>query len=339
MSYPSMPAPILNYDMDVQAPPAILALMPIASTALQSGFASYTPTSEAFTKNVPMTASGQLILPVVDRLYAPRLWTDDVEIQPVVVRAIGAAPQPWSQAFGIDRFFFEDCGPQVGSFIEGVFTEVGHSIRSFQDVLAAFALSSARSTLYYDGADYASASHPTDPENPLGPGGSWSNLIVNFPLTRENLWKALATFMQIPGKDGIPWSNRTKGIKLVVPSLLFPIAVQAVRASMLAIAVSEPGIGVSGVGSENNVYLKMAVEDVICLQTLTDQTTWYILDTSSAALPPVVISMREPFHIVPRTAETDPVVWGQHKFLWNTIGRMDASLTLAQNLMVCTSGS
>ncbi len=122
-----------------------------------------------------MTAAGQLILPVVDRLYAPRLWTDDVEIQPVVVRAIGAAPQPWTQAFGIDRFFFEDCGPQAARFIEGVFVEVGHSIRSFVDVLAAFALSSANTTLYYDGTYYTSPDHPTDPENPTGPGGSWAS--------------------------------------------------------------------------------------------------------------------------------------------------------------------
>lgn len=339
MSYPALPAPSMSWDMDVQAPAAILALMPIASTALQSGYASYQPTSEQFTKNVPMTAAGQLILPVVDRLYAPRLWVDDVEIQPVVVRAIGAAPQPWSQAFGIDRFFFEDCGPQVGSFIEGVFTEVGHSIRSFQDVLAAFALSSARTTLYYDGADYAAANHPTDPENPTGPGGSWSNLLPQFPLTRENLWKALATFMQIPGKDGLPWSNRTSGIKLVVPSALYPLAINAVRSTLMATAVSEPGIGVSGVASENNTFLKMAVDDVIVLQTLSDQTTWYLLDTSSAALPPVIVAMREPFHIVPRVSPQDPVVWGQHKFLWATVGRMEASLTLAQNLMVCTSGA
>ena len=329
----------MAWDMDVSAPPAILALMPIASTALQSGFADYKPTSEQFTKNVPMTAAGQLILPVVDRLYAPRLWTDDVEIQPVVVRAIGAAPLPWNQSFGIDRFFFEDCGPQVGSFIQGVFEMVGHSIRSFQDVLAAFALSSARTTLYYDGADYASDSHPTDPENPNGPGGTWSNLLTNFPLTRENLWSALATFMQIPGKDGIPWSNRTKGVKLVVPPLLFPIAVQAVRSSTLAIAVSEPGIGVGGVAAEPNMYLKMAVDDVICLQTLSDQNTWFLLDTSSASLPPVVVAMREPFHIVPRVADTDPMVWGSHKYLWATIGRLEASLTLAQNLLVATSGT
>lgn len=339
MAYPSMPSPVFQWDMNTAAPAAILAMMPVASTALQSGFAAYTPTSEKFTKNVPMTASGQLILPVVDRLYAPRLWVDDTEIQPVVVRAIGAAPQPWSQAFSIDRFFFEDCGPQVGAFIEGVFVEVGHSIRSFQDVLAAFALASARTTLYYDGADYASASHPTDPEYPTGPGGSWTNLLTNFPLTRENLWKALATFKQIPGKDGIPWANRTSGIKLVVPPLLEPIAVQAVRSGMMATAVSEPSIGVSGVASENNVYTKLMVDDVLCLQTLSDQTSWYLLDTSSASLPPVIVSMREPFHIVPRIAETDPLNWGNHLLAWNTIGRLDCSLTLAQNILTATSGS
>jgi len=337
MAYPSFPAPTMAWDMNIQAPAAILGLMPVAYTGLQQGFADYEATSENFTKVVPMTATGQLVLPVIDRLYVPRLWVDDVELQPVVARSIGISAQPYVQGFAIDRFLMEDAGPQVGNFIEGVFVEVGHSIRAFPDLLVAEALASLRTTTYYDGADYASTSHPIDPEQPSV--GSWSNLLPYFPLTRENLWKALATFMQIPGKDGLPWSNRRKGIKLVVPSQLYPIAINAVRSTLMATAVSEPGIAVSGVASENNTFLKMAVDDVVVLQTLTDQTTWYLVDTASASLPPVVIGMREPFHIVPRISPTDPVVWGNHQFLWNVQGRMSAALTLAQNILVATSGS
>jgi phage major head subunit gpT-like protein len=333
----AFPAPVFQPDFSGVQPSEVLALYPVMNTALQSGFAAYKPVSDAFTKVIPMDATNKLILGAVDRPYLMRLWTGEREEQPIVGRSMDVVPLPWESTIAADQFQWEDAGPQVGNYLEGIFTNVGMQISAFQDYLVGQALSAANSTVGYDGAYICSTSHPVDPENINT--GTWSNDLASTPLTTENLAYAISVFKQVPGKDGLPWSNRRSGVKLVVPPALEFRAVQSVRSSMIAVAISEPGLGVSGVAPESNSFLKMSVDDVIVLQTLTDQTTWYLVDADSAALPTVVIGMRTPFNITPMVAPTSPNVFNKHLFLWGVQGRVNYGYTLPQNILRASSGA
>lgn len=333
----TFPAPIFQPDFSGLVPSELLALYPIMSTALQTGFAAYKPVSDAFTKILPIDRSNKLILGAVDRPYLMQLWTGERVEQPIVARTMDIIPLPWESTIVVDKFSYEDAGPQVGNYLEGIFTNVGAQMGYFQDYLIGNAFAQLTSSTGYDGSFICSASHPVDPENITS--GIWSNNLTNLPLTTENLWFAISQFKTIPGKDGQPWSNRRKGIKLVVSPALEPRAVQSIRGSMLAIAVSEPGLSVSGVASETNSYLKMAVDDVVVLQTLADPTSWFLVDGDSAALPTIVIGQRTPFYITPMVAETSPNVFSKHQFQWGIQGRMMYGFLLPQNILRATSAS
>ena len=331
-----MAAPIFQPDLNGIFPSEVLALLPIGDNSLQSAFANYQPVSRAFVQTKPITASNKLILMATDNIYQPRIWSGEREENQLTVRSLDVVPVLYELTWGCDQLLWEDAGPQVGNVLQGIFQTAGNSLAAFIDSQTATAMAAGNTTVCYDGSNFFSATHPIDPENVYA--GTWSNNIVNTPLTTENLAYMVAVFKQVPKKNGQIWSNRRKGLKLVVPTNLEFPARQAVQSSMIARAISEPTIGVSGVGPEDNTYLSMTVDDVIVLPELTDQTSCFLIDADEAAVTPFVFGERSPWSIVPMVAPTSPNVFNRHQFMWGATSRSIVAQTLPQNAMRMSAG-
>lgn len=329
-------APLINPNFNALMPAEVLALMPVADNSLQTAFANYQPVSDMFMETVAISATNKLIFTAVDNLYGPRLWVGPKEAQQLVVRSMDVVPVPYEITWAVDQFLWEDAGPQIGNVLTGVFANVGNQTAEFKDVLAGDALAAANSTVGYDGAYICSQTHPVDPENVVA--GTWSNDLSDLPLTTENIAYAIAQFKLIPKKNGTPWSNRRKGVILVLPPALEFAGRQAIQSSIIARAVSEPSLGVAGVGPEDNTYLSSIVDDVVVLQTLTDPDAWFLFDRDEAAHSSLVLGLRTPWYITPMIAPTDPAVFDQHLFQWSAVSRQTVAFLLPQNLLRASSG-
>jgi phage major head subunit gpT-like protein len=338
MALPAFPAPIFTPDFIGNVPTEVLALLPIHNTVLQAGFAAYKSKWEKIATRVPVDASGKLIMIAADRQPLMRLWQGDRVENPITIRSIDNVPLPYESTISIDKFQYQDTG-NIPQLYDGVFMNWGMQMAAFPDALLANALAQATVTVGYDGSYICSTNHPIDPENPAA--GTWSNNLVNTALTTINLATAIATFKTIPGRDGLPWSNRDGGISLVLPPQLEFAGVQAVQATMIGRAISEPsvGSGVTGVAPESNIYIKQSVDDVVVLQTLTDPNSWYLTDNKTAAYGPLILGLRQPFVITPMVAPTTPNVFNRHKLIWGVDGRMTISYTLPQNILRATSAA
>lgn len=316
--------------------PEVAALTPVLSNALQSAFGQYKPTAlgSGIVKEAPIDDSNRLILIEADRPTLMRIWQGDRVIQPIAIRNQDITPDLYEATIGIPKTTFQDSA-RIANVWNGVFANWGTQMAAFPDYLAGNALALASSVIGYDGKEICSDSHPIDPENPGA--GTWSNLFANTPLTTENLASAYASFMQVPGRDGLPWSNRQPGsVKLVVPSQLAFAAEQATGEMVGRIVQSDTGVAF-GTSPETNVRLSKLGIEVVVLQTLTDQTTWFLMDTASGAYPTLVMGMREPFVITPMISPQSQNVFMKNQFLWGVTGRLAVGYALPQNLLQCSA--
>lgn len=328
--------PIFGSDFYGSTPAEVLALQPVWNLALQGGFAAYQPEWQNIATEAPVDESNRLILIAADRPQLIREWVGDRVENAIVVRSIDITPLPYESTLAIDKYQFQDTG-RVGHYYNGVFANWGMQMKAFPDALLGTAFGLVTVTVGYDGAPFVSNSHPVNPEDPTT--ATWTNILINTPLTTENLAVAVATFKNVPGRDGLPWSNRKAGIKLVVPTSTEFAARQAVQSTMIGRSVAAGAGGVGGAATEENVFLSMAVDDVVVLQTISDQTSWFLTDNHTASYGPFVLGMREPFYITPKISPTDDNVFFERKLVYGIEGRLCISVTLMQNILGCYSGS
>ena len=330
--------PVFVPDFSGVLPAEVAALIPDLNDSLTAAVAAYKPVALAsgIVKEAPIDGSNRLILIEADRPTLFRLWDADRLIQPIAIRSQDITPDLYEMTIGIPRTTFQDSA-RIENVWNGVFANIGMQMAAFPDYLAAAALALAVSTVGYDGVNILSTSHPVNPEN--AGAGEWSNYFTSTPLTTENLASAYASLMQIPGRDGLPFSNRAPGsVKLIVPSQLAFAAEQA-TGEMIGRIVYGDTSGTVGASPESNVRLSRLGIEVVVLQTLEDQDAWFLADTTTGAYPTLVMGMREPFYITPLISPTAQNVFWKNQYIWGVNGRVNVGYSLPQNLVGATSSA
>jgi phage major head subunit gpT-like protein len=199
-----------------------------------------------------------------------------------------------------------------------------------------------------DGQAFFSTSHPVDFYNAGISTGIGSTYVNDFTGGGQNVtynkpvgtvttltggafnFTSFATVVEymryIPAEDGEAWGITPSHI-MHAPQL--QLEVELVLKSTFAAPPSFGGI-TGQVGSADNPVRRFGMEP-ICNELLKNPYTWYVMDNTKA-FRPVIWGLRKAPVLVPRTQETDPMVFDSHQFTWGSWGRAVATWGFSQTM-------
>lgn len=169
----------------------------------------------------------------------------------------------------------------------------------------------------YDGKALFATDHPTDY---ITGEGSYSNLITGRALTAPNFEYGQTLMRRLTGPDGRVLGMR--GRVLVVGPLLEATAHRIVDAELV---VETPGDG--AVTNMQKGKAKVVVIDR--LDEVDSGLGWYLMDNMKP-LRAIMLGTRQAPRLIPRTAETDEVVFSRREYQWGIDARWVAAPGLPQ---------
>lgn len=183
-----------------------------------------------------------------------------------------------------------------------LFTETG---RKLKDDLAVDLLRNGQARVGYDGQFFFDTDHPTN----LDTTGTQSNYeSTGFALTAANLQTAWSRMSQFAGSNARPLG--ASPTVLIVPPQLKKAADDIVVAQF------------GSSGATNTQAGMMRVEVVPELGV--DATTWYLFDTSSVGIKPLVFQERKPLRLTAKLDAADDNVFWRNALVWGLDTRVGA---------------
>lgn len=156
-----------------------------------------------------------------------------------------------------------------------------------EDSIVATAVQNGKTKTCYDGQDFFSASHPTDPTGIVS--GTFSNLLTAKPLNHANLITALQTMRGYKLPDGSPWVGPNSKIKLIVDATNVEVARQITGTAWISPATAY-GIVSSGAPSMN--ILSGVAEPVYNGWLNSEAGVWY-LAAENGGVRPIMFQRRQ----------------------------------------------
>lgn len=186
----------------------------------------------------------------------------------------------WENTIAVKRAALED--ERYGQIQAQVRDLAGQASR-FLDKKTFELLQDGDTATAYDGQNFFDTDHSS------GASGTQSNK-GTVALSAAEYATGRQTMMAIKGSDGTPLGVLPN--LLVVPPELEKTAKDIVQAQMVS----------DGTTSVDNVYQGTA--EIIVSPWLTDANNWYLLDTQSGAVKPLIVQERKPFEFVSQGADS-----------------------------------
>ena len=304
---------------------------------------------QEFTTTLPVTSSIWETA-WTGRMPKMRLWQGSRVAHPPGLQTYRVSMQPWENTYELDRFKMDD--DQYGVFYRMLIdlAEQAKLLPDFQtrDLLENAGAQTGTRQLGWDGLTYFNTAHPVNIydtslstySNDFSggganisyskPGGGTSTILVGgalSPVAIQTLWEYMST---IQGEDGETLAINASHI--IVPSLLKGEAELLLKSMFFAPAAW--GSITGQVGAADNPIRRFGLEPIVN-PYLKQQTTWYMGDMTRPMKPLLWLNRVSPV-MVPRTQETDPVVFDRHMFQWGEWAR--AAPGFGPSWLLCRSG-
>ena len=280
---------------------------------------------------IPVTTE-QLVIIWQNLMPKARIWYGSRVVSEAALQTVTYVPRPYEITYAIDQFIKQD---DIHDVYRRVLPDLVRQTRRWQaletrDMLENAGGYTGSAQNGFDGLTYFNTAHLVDFYNPgLGTycndfsgggqtisyskitGGTYS--IQTGGAFGVTAFKTLVEYMHtIKGEDGERLG--VKATDLMHP----PQLIGEVEVVLKNTYFSPPAWGnITGqVGAAENAWKRYGVMPR-CNEFLNDPQMWYVGDTSRGTYgKPVMFGLREAWTVVPRTAETDPVVFDMHKLLW-----------------------
>jgi phage major head subunit gpT-like protein len=236
-----------------------------------------------------------------------REWIGEREVRNLAFASYTIVNKKFEETVELDKDNVSDA--EMGLFPNMV-TELGRAARKWPDQTIATLLEAGETTLAFDNQYFFDDDHV-----------GFDNLFASTPLTPANFAAVRSAMRKYSGSSGRKLSVRPT--HLIVPSALSDKALQIVQSEMIA-PVGAFGINAAG-GWQTNIL--RGTVDVITIDELTDDTSWYLADLSHA-IKPMVFQMRKPPDFQQLTSPTDQNVFWRNKLIYGVDSRGNAGFTL-----------
>jgi phage major head subunit gpT-like protein len=214
----------------------------------------------------------------MDRIPALREWIGPREIQSLTSQAYSLPNKKYERTVPLDLDDLEDDQIQV---FAGVPEELGIEAKIWPDRLLAEAVEAGESALSFDSAAFFSTSHPIDTTGVITTN-TQSNLYTSAALAAPTLSEGRKRLKSMKGRDGNPLGVGSRGkLLLMVPNALESTAMALANSEMIAPSLTFAGNAAGGY--QSNVL--RGSFDVLVNPYLTDDTAWYLMDTSRPIKP------------------------------------------------------
>ena len=301
------------------------------NTMIGAAYAETPSHWEKFAGRLPCD-SAQLVLGWTGMLPKARLWTGPRVVNEHAPQTYVAIPEPYEATFAVDRFDLDD--DKLGLYYRDL-PDLGRQLKRlpdlwFRDWLENTGDMAAISgvTNGLDGLSHWNTAHPVDIYNAAagtycndftGGGQTLSiggvNVLVGGPFGVTSVATTREYMRQLKAEDG-----EAMGIipRQIMISTMKELEAEVVLKSLFFAPPAWGGI-TGQVGSADNVMRRFNLEPFVN-ELLANPNTWYMLAESNGVKPFSWIE-REAARFVQRIAETDPVMFDEHKKLFGGWGR------------------
>lgn len=156
-----------------------------------------------------------------------------------------------------------------------------------EDKLIADTVQNGKTKACFDGQNFFSASHPTDPTGLVS--GTFSNLLTNKPLNFPNLITAVQTMRAYKLPDGSPWVGPNSKIRLIVDATNVENARQLTGAPWFTPATA---YGLAGTSGPSMNVMQGAVEPLYNGWFNGEAGVWY-LSAENGGMKPILFQRRQ----------------------------------------------
>lgn len=289
---------------------------------------SSTPTRyKRFCTTDSMGSGSQRVYGWTGMLPKPRLWSGPRVVVEAAPQTYTVIPLPYEETVKIDRFELDD--DQYGIYYR-LLPDLARQLKRqpdlwWRDLIEARGdLSGTIIQTGMDGLAHWHTAHPVDLYdsgkgtycNDFTSGGQTiDSILVGGAFSVASVSTLREYRRTLKAEDGEPMGVLDDVI--IVPTSL-ELEAELILKSMF-FASPTWGTVTGQVGAADNPMRRFGLE-VVVHELLVSKTKWYIADTTKAVKPFLWVE-REPVRMVPRTSETDPVVFDEHAFLWGGWGR------------------
>lgn len=163
----------------------------------------------------------------------------------------------------------------------------GEKWAEHEDSLVATTIQKGNSKACYDGQNYFSTGHPTDPLGLVA--GTFSNYLTAKPLNHANLITGLQTMRGYKLPDGSPWVGPNTKIKLLVDSTNVEIAAQITGLPWLSTTAA---YGIAAASAPSMNVMQGKVEPIYNGWFNNEAGVWY-LSAEKAGIRPAMFQRRQ----------------------------------------------
>jgi phage major head subunit gpT-like protein len=265
----------------------------------------------------------------------PRPWFGSRLVYEEAPQTYVVTPIPYELTLGIDRFTLDDSDPNAMSIFWQKLPHMAQQWRrhpeyEIRDLIENAGVQTGARQNGLDGLTGFNTAHPIDYYNPtfnngstLFSGGTYCNDFIGTQTIGGTViggamsTTAIATLTEymgvipsengealgvVPDAVGIPWTLRT-------------VTDYVLRASLLAAPAWGGFSQITGqVGTADNMLAKQGMR-IIVMRFLKKALRYYLMDLSHVEKPFGWV-VREAPRTVPRVAESDPIVFDSHRYLW-----------------------
>jgi phage major head subunit gpT-like protein len=282
-----------------------------------------------FVTEVPVTTE-QLALFWMGVMPKARIWYGSRVVNEAALQSVIYVPRPYEITYAIDQFIKNDDIHNVYGNLLPMLVRQTRRWQAYEtrDLLENAGGYTGAAQLCTDGTNFFGTAHPVDFYNAGAGtyindfssggqtvsynkiiGGTYSILTGGaFGVTA---FKTLVEYMMtIKGEDGERLGVRPR-------DLMHPVELMGeVEVVLKNTYFSPPAWGniTNQVGAAENAWKRYGVTPY-CNEFLNDPQMWYLGD-NTRSYKPIGFGLREAWSVVPRTSETDPVVFDIHKLLW-----------------------
>ncbi len=332
--------------MAMPTPASFATFVTNANTMVGAAYEARPTIFQEFCSQLPCTSS-RWETAWTGRLPKMRLWQGSRVAHQPGLQTYSVDMQPWENTLEVDRFKIDD--DQYGALYRNLIdlAEQAKLLPDLQtrDLLENAGAQTGSRQLGFDGLTYFNTAHPVNIYNSAlstysndfsggganisyaKPGGGTSTILVGgalSPVSIQTLWEYMST---IKGEDGETLAINASHI--IVPSLLKGEAELLLKSMFFAPAAW--GSITGQLGTADNPIRRFGLESIVN-PYLNQQTTWYMGDMTRVVKPLAWINRVSPV-LVPRTQETDPVVFDRHVFTWGEWARASPAWMFSWLLM------
>ena len=312
---------------------ALLLFFQNANLTLQTAWRAQTPpVNTAFATTQP-SSTEQEVYGASTRTGLPREWIGERQARNVGTVALTVINRHFESTIEISADKLAD--DQFGLFNYAI-ADLARAANIFPDVLALFNvfINGNVNAPTYDGQNFFSTAHPIDlytgqSQISATAGNSQVNYFNNFPLTFDNYQFVRSSMMKYRGDDGLPFGVMPDtlicGPELEITARLICEAGSVAPVTLGANSGSNAagGTGITQVGANDNMMKGTANVVVWPLLGIYAPYSWFVLDTKSRGIKPVILQERKAPQTIPLTDPSYENVFKRNMFEYGVDFRLN----------------